>query len=92
MVPFPCKVELQRMIAIKKIRTDKDEGVMAFEEWDQKIEPVEYLQKVWVNMYGVPFQIRSSYLCGQLASFLGPPKRLIWCPLETLEWCVFWLR
>lgn len=33
LVTFPYQVELQRMVAIKRIPTDKNEGVMAFEEW-----------------------------------------------------------
>ncbi|TVU29361.1 hypothetical protein EJB05_20925, partial [Eragrostis curvula] len=45
LVTFPCQVELQRMVAIKRIPTDNNEGVMAFEEWSQEIKPAKKLQK-----------------------------------------------
>lgn len=74
LVTFPCQVELQRMVAIKIIPTDKNEGVMAFEEWSQEIKPARRLHKVWVHVYGFPYEIRSflgggnhyrgNYLCG----------------------------
>ena len=58
-VPFPCNVELQHMVAMKYVHTAGGEGIMVIQELDQKIELVQYLQKVWVNVYGVPYEIRS---------------------------------
>ncbi|OEL18779.1 hypothetical protein BAE44_0020202 [Dichanthelium oligosanthes] len=37
-VPFPCQVELQKMISMKCLRTDNNEGVMLFEEWNNEIK------------------------------------------------------
>lgn len=61
----PSKVELQRMIGIKRVPTDKNEGVMAFEEWNQEITPKRKLHNVWVHVYGVPYEIRSFYHFGR---------------------------
>lgn len=58
-VPFPCQVELQRIVSIKRHRTDNNEGVMSFQEWNHEIKPKTRLQKVWVHVYGVPYEIRS---------------------------------
>ncbi|XP_062193555.1 uncharacterized protein LOC133896950 [Phragmites australis] len=75
-VPFPCHVELQRMVAIKEIRTCNAEGVMVFEEWNQKIEPCQFLQHVWVNVYGVPFEIRSFLPLWAVGSILGATQKV----------------
>ena len=37
------------MVTIKRIPSDKNEGVMAAKEWDQEIK----LTKLWVHAYGV---------------------------------------
>lgn len=46
LVPFPCRVELQRMIAMKYVHTLGGEGILVIQEVNQKIEPISYLQKV----------------------------------------------
>ncbi|TVU49738.1 hypothetical protein EJB05_01070, partial [Eragrostis curvula] len=71
LVTFPCQVELQRMVAIKRIPTDNNEGVMAFEEWSQEIKPAKKLQKVWVHVYGVPYEIRSFLPLWAVATVIG---------------------
>jgi hypothetical protein len=42
-VPFPYKVELQRMVAMKYVHTRGGEGIMVIQELDLKIEPIHYL-------------------------------------------------
>jgi hypothetical protein len=58
LVPFPCKVELQRMIAMNYVHTFGGECILEIQEVNQRIELISYLQKAWVNVYGVPFEIR----------------------------------
>ncbi|KAJ1258874.1 hypothetical protein BS78_10G109100 [Paspalum vaginatum] len=75
-VPFPCQVELQRMISMKRLRTDNNEGVMLFEEWNNEIKPKQRLQKVWVNVYGVPHEIRSFLPLWAVGTILGATQRV----------------
>lgn len=53
------KVELGMLVAIKRIPTDNNEGVLYFEEWNQEINPKRKLHRVWVLVYGIPYEIRS---------------------------------
>jgi hypothetical protein len=71
LLPFPCKVELQRMVATRYIHTQNGEGIMEVEEWDEKIEPQELLKKGWVNIYGVPYEIRSFLPLWAIGTVLG---------------------
>lgn len=75
-VPFPCNVELQRMVAMKYVHAAGGEGIMVIQELDQKIEPVQYLQKVWVNVYGVPYEIRSFLPLWAVGSILGATQKV----------------
>ncbi|AQK71597.1 hypothetical protein ZEAMMB73_Zm00001d016761 [Zea mays] len=75
-VPFPCNVELQRMIAMKYVHTAGGEGIMVIQELDQKIEPVQYLQKVWVNVYGVPYEIRSFLPLWVVGTIIGATQKV----------------
>uniref|UniRef100_K3Y3C6 DUF4283 domain-containing protein n=1 Tax=Setaria italica TaxID=4555 RepID=K3Y3C6_SETIT len=45
-VPFLCQVELQRMISMRHLQTDINEGVMLFEKWNNEIKPKQNLQKI----------------------------------------------
>lgn len=47
------------LVAIKRIPTDKNDGVLYFEEWNQEIKPKRKLHGVWVLVYGVPDEIRN---------------------------------
>src|SRR5438132_14093748 len=58
-MPFPNKVKLQRMITIRDINTEDGESTFKFDEWTEKIQHLQFLQKVWINVYGVPFEIRN---------------------------------
>jgi len=56
--------------------TDNNEGVMLFEEWNNEIKPKQKLQKVWVHVYGVPYEIRSFLSLWALGSILGATQRV----------------
>jgi hypothetical protein len=43
---------------------------------DQKIEPVQMLQKAWINVYGVPFEIRSFLPLWAIGSILGATQKV----------------
>ena len=73
-VPFPCKVELDRMVAIGSIITKHKEGVLLFEEYNTEIKPTRKLEQVWVRVFGVMRSDPSSH-CGQLGPYLGLLKR-----------------
>lgn len=77
-VPFSCQVELQRMISMKRLRTDNNEGVMLFEEWNNEIKPKQKLQKVWVHVYGVPYEIRSFLPLWAVGSILGATRNFFY--------------
>jgi hypothetical protein len=72
-VPFPCKVELDRMVAIGTVKTKNNEGVLLFEERNSEIKPLRKLQQVWVRVFGVPQEIRS--FCGLSVPFSALLKR-----------------
>ncbi|XP_008678451.1 uncharacterized protein [Zea mays] len=75
-VPFPSIVELQRMVAMKYVHTAGGEGIMQIQQLDQKIEPVQMLQKAWINVYGVPFEIRSFLPLWAIGSILGATQKV----------------
>jgi len=70
-VPFPSKVELDMLTAIKRVPTDNNEGLLYFEEWSEEIKPNKKLPKVWVHIYGVPHEIRSFLPLWAIGSILG---------------------
>jgi hypothetical protein len=76
LVPFLCSVELQRMIAMKYVHTLGGEGILMIQEVNQKIEPISYLQKAWVNVYGVPFEIRSFLPLWAIGTILGTTQKV----------------
>lgn len=75
-VPFASKVELDRLVAIKRIPTDNNERVLFFEEWNHEIKPKKMLHKVWVRVYGVPYQIRSFLPLWAIGTTLGATCRI----------------
>ncbi|GJM91626.1 hypothetical protein PR202_ga08021 [Eleusine coracana subsp. coracana] len=44
---------------------------MIFQEWNNKIEPRRYLEKAWINVYGVPYEIRSYLSLWVVGTILG---------------------
>jgi hypothetical protein len=75
-VPFPSIVELQRMVSMKYVHTAGGEGIMLIQQLDQKIEPVQMLLKDWINVYGVPFEIRSFLPLWAIGSILGATQKV----------------
>lgn len=76
-VPFPSKVELQRMVAMEYVHTADREGIMCIQELDQKIKLVQHLQKAWFNVYEVPFEIRSFLPLWAVGTIIGATQKLI---------------
>lgn len=61
---------------IKRVPTDNNEAVMAFEEWSTKTKPKQQLQKVWVQVYGVPYEIRSFLPLWAVGTIIGSTQRV----------------
>jgi hypothetical protein len=59
------------MISLKRLRIDNNEAVIAFEEWNNEIKPKQRLQKVWVHVYGVLYEIRSFLPLWVVGSIIG---------------------
>ncbi|KAG2565608.1 uncharacterized protein LOC120683001 isoform X2 [Panicum virgatum] len=59
LVPFPSKVELDRMVAIRTFITKNKEGVLIFEEFDSEVEPIKVLDQVWLSVTNVPTPLRA---------------------------------
>ena len=59
LVPFPSKVELDRMVAIRTVTTKNKEGVLIFEEFDSKVKPIKVLDQVVLSVTNVPTPLRS---------------------------------
>ncbi|GJN28162.1 hypothetical protein PR202_gb16255 [Eleusine coracana subsp. coracana] len=76
LVPFPSKVELDRMVATKFIHTIGGEGILIISEWTNKIEPRKYLQKAWINVYGVPYEIRSYLSLWAVGTIIGATQKV----------------
>lgn len=75
-MPFASKVELDMLVAIKRIPTDNNEGVLFFEEWNSEIKPKRRLHRVWVKVYGVPHEIRSFLPLWAIGSTLGATMKV----------------
>ncbi|GJN36209.1 hypothetical protein PR202_gb25049 [Eleusine coracana subsp. coracana] len=76
LVPFPSPVELKTLVAIKRIPTDNNEGILYFEEWNQEIKPKRKLHQVWVFVYGVPHEIRSFLPLWAIGTTLGATEKV----------------
>ena len=59
LVPFPSKVELDRMVAIRTVTTKNKEGVLIFEEFDSEVKPIKVLDQVVLSVTNVPTPLRS---------------------------------
>ncbi|AQK63564.1 hypothetical protein ZEAMMB73_Zm00001d013454 [Zea mays] len=75
-VPFPSKVELQRMVAMKYVHAAYGKSIMVIQELEQKIEPVQHLEKAWVNIYGVPYEIRSFLPLWAVGTIIGATQKV----------------
>jgi hypothetical protein len=63
-------------IAYRHTPTDNNEGVIAIEEWNQEIKPKKKLHKVWVQVYGVPYEMRNFLSLWAIGSILGSTQRV----------------
>ena len=75
-VPFPCKIELDRMVAIGSVTTKLREGVLLFEKYNTEIKPTRKLEQVWVCVFGVPYEIRSFLLLWAVGTILGATQKV----------------
>jgi len=75
-VPFPCKVELDRMVAIGSVITRHKEGVLLFEEYNTEIKPTRKLEQVWVCVFGVLYEIRSFLPLWAVGTILGATQKV----------------
>ena len=75
-VPFPSQVELQQIVAFKTVTTKNKEGVLEFDEWNHEIKPKRKLDKVWVQVYGVPHEIRSYLSLWAMGSILVATQKV----------------
>lgn len=64
------------MVAMKYVDTVGGEGIMMIRELDLKIEPVQYLQKAWVNVYGVPYEISSFLPLWAVGTIIGSTQEV----------------
>jgi hypothetical protein len=62
---------------MKYVHTADREGIMCIQELDQKIKLVQHLQKAWVNVYGVHFEIRSFLPLWAVGTIIGATQKLI---------------
>jgi len=75
-VPFPCKIELDPMVAIGSVTTKLREGVLLFEEYNTEIKPTRKLEQVWVRVFGVPYEIRSFLPLWAVGTILGATQKV----------------
>ncbi|WVZ60763.1 hypothetical protein U9M48_010744 [Paspalum notatum var. saurae] len=75
-VPFPCKEELDRMVAIRRITTKNKEGVLIFDEFDDDIKPIKVLDQVWVTVTKVPRVLRSFLPLWAVGSIIGATQKV----------------
>jgi hypothetical protein len=75
-IPFPCKIELDRMVAIGMVTTKRNEGALLFEKSNSEIKPLGKLQQVCVRVFGVPLEIRSFLLLWAVGTILGATQKV----------------
>lgn len=61
---------------MKYVHSADGNSIMFIQELDQKIEPVHHLQKAWVNIYGVPFEIRSFLPLWAVGTIIGATQKV----------------
>ena len=76
LVPFPSKVELDRMVAIRTITTKNKEGVLIFEEFDSEIKPIKVLDQVWLSVTNVPTPLRAFLPLWAVGSVVGATQKV----------------
>jgi len=74
-VPFPCKEELDRMLAIRRVTTKNREGILIIQEFDDDIKPIKVLDQVWVTVTNVPRVLRSFLPLWVVGSIIGATQK-----------------
>ena len=74
--PFPCKEELDRLVAIRNITTKNKEGVLLFEKFDDDIKPIKVLDQVWISVTNVPYALRSFLPLWVVGSVVGATQKV----------------
>jgi len=75
-VPFPCKEELDRMVAIRNITTKNQEGTLRFEELEAYVQPIRVLDQVWVTVTNVPRILKSYLPLWAVGSCIGATQKV----------------
>ena len=75
-VPFPCKEELDRMVAIRNITTKNQEGTLRFEELEADVQPIRVLDQVWVTVTNVPRILKSYLPLWAVGSCIGATQKV----------------
>jgi len=75
-VPFPCKEELERMVAIRNITTKNQEGTLRFEELEADVQPIRVLDQVWVTVTNVPRILKSYLPLWAVGSCIGATQKV----------------
>ncbi|KAM0929738.1 hypothetical protein ACQ4PT_001414 [Festuca glaucescens] len=61
-VKFPSKVEVQRMKHFRTYQVPNTGCALSFDEWSIVDEPLYMLPEVWVQVSGIPKDVRDDYL------------------------------
>jgi len=75
-VPFPCKEELDRMVAIRRLTTKNQEGTLLFEEFEADVQPIRVLDQVWVTVTNVPRILKSYLSLWAVGSCIGATQKV----------------
>ncbi|KAM0879800.1 hypothetical protein ACQ4PT_034019 [Festuca glaucescens] len=74
-VKFPSKVEVQRMKHFRTYQVPNTGCALSFDEWSIVDEPLYMLPEVWVQVSGIPKDVRDDYLAlWALGTLFGKTK------------------
>ena len=76
LVHFPTRLDMLRMAAIGDVHVKEPKVVLNFTEWNLKPAPKYQLQKVWVQVLGVPFEVRDFLSLCAIGSIIGLALRV----------------
>jgi hypothetical protein len=79
-VKFPSKYEVQRMKNYRSYQVPDMPSDLIFDEWSSMDVPLYLLPEVWVQIGGIPSDVRGDffYLFGVLVLFLEKPWKWTW--------------
>lgn len=76
LVHFPTRLDMPRMAVIGDVHVKEHKVVMQFEEWNLKPTPKYQLQKVWVHVLGVSFEVHDFLSLCAIGSIIGTAMRV----------------